>query len=133
MKFWASSEIYKPADAGSETARKMIVPFLNAEFEKSPLATLDVEIRYIPIIMPGGMRECYPARSKLRTMQRLYDCAPQLNYEIFVEGTLKDQLHEYIRGISESAPHLARLGATPEQIEAFNKIMATAVERVLVE
>jgi hypothetical protein len=56
-----------------------------------------------------------------------------LNYQVFVSGSFEDQLGEYIRGIAESAPRLAGLGATPEQIEDFNKIMATAVERILIE
>ena len=79
------------------------------------------------------MRERYPARSKLRKKEQIYDCAPQLNYDVFVEGVFEDQLREYLRGIAESAPHLAMLGATPEQIEDFNKIMAAAVERILTE
>jgi hypothetical protein len=79
------------------------------------------------------MRQRYPARSRLRKKERIYDCAPQLNYEVFVDGTFEGQLQEYIRGIAESTPHLAGLGATPEQIEDFRRIMATAVERILVE
>lgn len=94
---------------------------------------LEGKLRYVPIIMPKGMRARYPARSKLRKKEKIYDCAPQLNYEVFVEGTFEEQLREYVRGIAESAPHLAGLGATPEQIEDFNKIMATAVERILAE
>jgi hypothetical protein len=62
---------------------------------------------------------------KLRKKERIYDCAPQLNYEVFVKGTFEDQLKEYLRGIALSAPRLAGLGATPQQI--------TAAERILVE
>ena len=69
----------------------------------------------------------------MRKKERIYDCAPQLNYEVFVEGSFEDQLREYLRGIADSAPYLAGLGATLEQIEDFNKIMATAVERILAE
>jgi hypothetical protein len=83
--------------------------------------------------MPKGMRERYPERSKLRKKQRIYDCAPQLNYEIFVSGSFEDQLKEYIRGVALSAPHLKGLGATPEQIEDFKRILAEAVPRILVE
>jgi hypothetical protein len=79
------------------------------------------------------MRERYPARSKLRKRERICDCAPQLDYDVFVEGSFEYQLREYLRGITESAPHLAGLGATPEQIEDFNKIVTTAVERILGE
>lgn len=79
------------------------------------------------------MRERYPARSKMRKKQRIYDCAPQLDYDLFVTGSFEDQLREYLRGVATSAPHLAGLGASKEQIEAFEKIMASAVERILAE
>ena len=116
-----------------DKARRCVCPFLSAAFTASSLATLNGLLRYVPIVMPEGMRERYPARSKLRKKERLYDCSPQLNYDVFVEGTFEDQLREYLRGIAESAPHLAGLGATPQQIEDFNKIMATAAERILAE
>jgi hypothetical protein len=83
--------------------------------------------------MPVGMRERYPARSKLRKKQKIYDCAPQLDYDVFVNGKLEDQLREYLRGIALSAPYLEGLGATPQQIKDFEAIMMTAVERILEE
>lgn len=83
--------------------------------------------------MPEDMRERYPARSKLLKKQKIYDCAPQLNYEVFVTGNFEEQLREYIRGIALSAPHLAGLGATEKQIDDFERIMATAVDRILAE
>ena len=79
------------------------------------------------------MRERYPARSKLRKKERIYDCAPQLDYNVFVGGTFEGQLREYLRGIAELSPHLSGLGATPQQIEDFNTIMATAADRILAE
>lgn len=133
MNFWASAEVYQPASSAMMKARRCVEPFLNAALSASSLATLEGKLRYVPIIMPAGMRERYPARSKLHKKELIYDCAPQLNYETFVEGTFEDQLREYIRGIAESAPHLAGLGATPQQIEDFNNIMATAVQRILAE
>jgi len=133
MNFWASAEVFQAAFPAMDKARRCVGPFLNAAFASSSLATLEGKLRYVPIVMPEGMRQRYPARSKLRKKERLYDCAPQLDYDIFVEGSFEDQLREYIRGIAESAPHLAGLGATPEQIEDFNTIMASAVERILAE
>jgi Salmonella virulence plasmid 65kDa B protein len=75
----------------------------------------------------------YPERSKLRKKQPIYDSAPQLNYEVFVKGSFEDQLKEYLRGIALSAPHLVGLGATPEQVEDFKRILESAVERIIVE
>jgi hypothetical protein len=133
LKFWASAEVFQPAFPAMDRARRCVDPILNVAFAASSLATLDAKLRYVPIVMPNGMRERYPTRSKLCKEERLYDCAPQLNYEVFVEGSFEDQLREYMHGIAESAPHLAELGATPPQIEDFKKIMASAVEIVLAE
>jgi len=116
-----------------DMVRRGVEPFLNLKFALSSLAELNGKLRYVPIVMPDGLRERYPARSKLRKKERIYDCAPQLDYEVFVSGTFEDQLREYLHGIAESAPHLAGLGATPEQIKDFEQIMATAAERILAE
>jgi hypothetical protein len=133
MIFWASVEGHQPAYTALTKTRRCVEPYLNAAFAASSLATLEGKLRYVPIVMPENMRVRYPERSKLRKKQRIYDCAPQLDYDVFVSGTFEDQLKEYLRGIALSAPHLAGLGATPQQIEDFKQIMASAVERILVE
>lgn len=133
MIFWASSEIYAPVDKSSEKVRLCVEPFLNDAFAASSLSMLEGKLRYVPIIMPENMRERYPERSKLRKKQKIYDCAPQLDYEVFVHGSFEEQLREYIRGIALSAPHLVGLGATEEQIADFESIMGSAVERILRE
>jgi hypothetical protein len=131
LDFWASTEIYHPASAAETAARRFVEPYLNAAFAKSRLKSLQGTICYVPIIMPTGMREQYPARSKLNKDERIYDCAPQLNYDVFVEGNSEEQLREYIRGIAEAGPHLIGLRATPEQVDDFNKIIATAIDSIL--
>lgn len=131
MHLWTSSEIYIAAETSSETCRKLVTPYVNNALAISSLATLDVELRYIPIIMPEGMRERYPARSKLRLKSRIYDCAPQLDYDVFIEGSFRDQLKEYVRGIALSTPFLDKFGATDEQVADFSGILDRAVERIL--
>jgi hypothetical protein len=131
--FRTSSESYQPAGAGLDRTRRCVEAYLIREFARSSLSKLDAKLRYVPIVMPDNMRWRYPERSELHKKQRIYDCAPQLNYEVFVNGTFEDQLKEYLRGIALSAPHLKGLGATPEQIADFEKIMKEAVERILVE
>ena len=54
-------------------------------------------------------------------------------YLLAVAMTFEGQLREYLRGIAPSAPHLAGLGASKEQIEDFVNIMASAPERLLLE
>lgn len=70
---------------------------------------------------------------KLRKKERIYLCAPHLNYDLFVEGSFEEQLREYIRGIAKSSPYLAELGATEEQIKDFKRIMEVAVDEILGE
>lgn len=127
MRISASAEVFRLADPALDRVRKLVVPYLNEAFTASSLADLSIEIRYVPIVMPEGMRERYPARSKLRLKEHLYDCAPQLNYEVFVSGSKPMQLKEYVDGIASSAPHLARLGASSQHIKAFHKILTDAV------
>jgi hypothetical protein len=110
-----------------------VEPYLNAAFSTSSLAMLECKLRYVPIVMPEGMRERYPARSKLRKKERIYDCAPQLDYDVLVHGTFEDQLKEYMRGIGLSTPYLAGLGASPQQVKDFEAIIQAAPERILVE
>ena len=130
MQFWASAEVDSPAFLAMVKVRKVVEPFLNAAFEMSLLAELPIKLRYVPIIMPEGIRERYPARSKVRKKENLYDCAPQLNYEVFVEGVFAEQVDEYLRGVALSAPHLAKLGASQPQIEEFKKILKDAADQI---
>jgi hypothetical protein len=133
MEFWASSESHRPAGAALERARRNVVVFLNAALAASSLATLQCKLRYVPIVMPEGMQARYPARSKLRKKKRLYDCAPILDYEVFVSGSFEVQLREYLRGIALSAPYLPALGASPQQVDEFNAILARAVIDIMIE
>lgn len=133
MKFWASSESHHPAGEALARVRRCVVPFLSAAFAVSSLATLQCEIRYVPIVMPKSMHARYPARSKLRKKELLYDCAPILDYEVFVSGDFESQLREYLRGIALAGPHLTDLGASARQTEEFNTILANAVGRILLE
>jgi hypothetical protein len=133
VEFWASAEVHQSAFSALDRARRCVGPFLNAAFAGSSLATFECKLRYVPIVMPKNMHARYPARSKLRKKARLYDCAPMLNYDVFVDGTFEDQLAEYLRGIALSAPHLAALGASRQQVEDFEAILVGAVARIVTE
>lgn len=133
MEFWASSESHQPASAALEKTRRNVESFLNAAIAASDLATLQCKLRYIPIVMPESMHARYPARSKLSKKERIYVCAPILDYEVFVDGKFDDQLQEYLRGIALSLPHLIDLGASPQQVEEFGTILAGARDRIAAE
>ncbi len=133
MQFWASAEVDRPAVENMYKARLKVEPFLNKAFSATSLATLECLLRYVPIIMPKEMHERYTARSRLRRKDRIYDCAPQLDFDVFVSGTFEEQLDEYIRGIALSTHRLKDLGASPEQIKDFETILAGATQRILAE
>jgi len=133
LEFWASAEVNQPAYLALTKVRRCVEPFLNTAFSASSLATLQCKLRYVPIVMPENMHARYPARSKLRKKERLYDCSPILDYGVFVGEDFEAQLREYLRGIALSASYLADLGASPEQVEEFNQILVSAVERIIAE
>ena len=133
MEFWGSAEVHGPAFDDLVRAEKCVEPYLNAAFAKSTLADVDLLLRYVPIVMPVDMHERYKERSKALKKQRIYDCAPHLNYDLFVSGTLEQQLNEYLRGVALSVPHLHKFGLTLEQVREFEEILASATERILDE
>lgn len=133
MEFWASSESCNLADSSLEMARRCVELYLNAAFAKSSLANVDMMLRYVPIVMPVDMHQRYSERSRARIKQRIYDCAPHLDYELFVSGRFEQQLSEYLRGIVLSAPHLHKFGLTSAQVREFEQILETASERILEE
>ena len=117
-----------PATAGLERARRCIEPYLNEALEGSSIADFELMIRYIPIVMPKEMHARYKERSKERIKQKIYDCAPHLDYDVFVSGGFKSQIAEYLRGVSCSVPHLEKFGLNIEQIEEFSRILAEALK-----
>lgn len=133
MQFWASSEIHAPAEKASERVRRHVEPYMGVKIGLSTLARLDVKLRYVPIIVPEDMHGRYKERSKLRRDQKIYDCAPQLDFDVFVSGTFEAQLEEYFRGIALAAPHLKAFGATPEQVSEFEAILAAGPRILAVE
>jgi hypothetical protein len=133
MDFWASAEVYQPAFSALDRVRKHVEATLNEAFCQSSLASLEFKLRYIPIVMPKELHSMYPARSKLRKKEHIYDCAPILNYEIFTEESFKAQVQEYIRGIALSAKHLEALGCTPQQVVEFEEILSIAHEKINLE
>ena len=131
MFFWASAEVHKPATEGLERTRRSVEPWLNDAFEKSSLVKLQIKLRYVPIVMPKAMHAKYTERSKALVKQKIYDCAPHLDYETFVSGTFEEQVREYIRGAALSGPHLRKFGATAEQTADFERIMEEAPAQIV--
>lgn len=130
MKIWASTECHQPAYASVSRARRLVEAHLNEAFARSAFSDLDMTLRYVPIVMPVEFHDRYKERSKAQVDQSIYDCAPHLDYEVFVSGTITEQIREYLRGISLAVPHLHKFGFTPENLADFKEIIASAVDEV---
>lgn len=130
MEFWASSETYKLAFPAIDRVRKSLEPALNSALDASDLASVPIKIRYIPITMPEDFLANYPARSKVRKKESIFVCAPQLDYDVFVSGTFRQQITEYARGILAETSELRKLGLSDFQIGEFDAILVAAAERV---
>lgn len=123
MQLFFSSEVEQSALHQMHEVRILVKPLLESAVAKGPLAEFDVEIRYVPIIMSKERRERYPARSRLRGKERIYSCCPQLEIEPFVSGTKPERIAVYVEGLRECGPALRKLGATEDQVNAFNQIL----------
>lgn len=132
MNFKWSAEVFKDASDGLLRSSKAVEAYLRGAFaESNKLSDLPITVRYVPIAMPDMLLPRYPARSKLRKKEALYDCAPQLDYSVFVSGTFEEQLREYLRGLAETVPHLRDLGATDDQVREFENILHRAAGEIL--
>jgi hypothetical protein len=131
MEFFFSSEVDQSALHQMFETRAKMKPLLEEMIAGSSLADLDVEVRYVPIIMKVEDRAHYPARSRVRRKERVYSCAPQLDIEPFLTGTPSDRFAEYIGGLRECGPALAKLGATEEQAAEFNRILVDLFDRLV--
>lgn len=116
MKFSWSSESYISADEALTRCAEPTGIFLQKRFSDGKLAVSSIELRYVPIVMPTEMHDRYKERSRIRIKQQLYDCAPHLSYDVFISGSVDEQLREYAGGLAISLPHLKRLGLSRDQL-----------------
>lgn len=133
MRFRALAEVDLPAYDALTKVRRTVEPLLNSSLSQSSLAELDILLRYVPIVMPVSAKDGYPERSAADYAKKIYDCSPQLNFEVFVSGTFGDQLQEYINGIAVAGPHLSQLGVSAEHISEFENILKEVTSDILSE
>ena len=133
MRFWASAEVFAPASSAVARSERALEDYLNRVMQQTCLKELDLTLLYVPIIMPHQMRKRYPSRTRLRAEARTSECAPQIDYDVFVQGSFDRQLHEYVNGLREVLPHLVKIGATSELTSEFERIIAEAAAALLAE
>jgi len=123
MEFVFSSEVDKTALFQMHEVREAVRISLEDAVAKSTLSELDVRVRYIPIIMKAENLERFPARSRLERKNRIFNCCPQLDIQIFLTGTQSERVAVFVNGLRECGPALAKLGATSEQVAEFDQIL----------
>lgn len=123
MIYSLSVETDRDVYSNFKVVERSVERVLKLRLSSGALGDSSIKLRYIPIIMPEASLSSYPARSKVRKKENLYDCAPQLNFEIFLHGSFNEQLREYLRGLDEAIIGLERLGATPEVISEFEALL----------
>ncbi len=126
MNFWASSESDAKSGTNLDVVRASVEAYLNRAFAESILEDIDLEIRYVPIVMSEASRARYPARSRARLKSKIYDCAPQLPYEPFITGDWSDRVEAYLLGLEECSSALLKFGATDAQVVTFRQILRRA-------
>ena len=115
MRFWASPESDRFCGPALVASEKLVEPLTIAALAEEPLADLEVKIRYVPIVMDEEGRRRYPARSRVRKAQRLYDCAPQLDYLTFKKVGLRSSLPNTSGGLRSAGQHCQSSGPLPHR------------------
>ena len=128
MEFWASSEIFKDVDQSTESIRRAVQPFVATSISEGILGELKVKIRYVPIVMPDILLRRYPARSEIKKSKNIIDCAPQLDYKVFLSGTWNEMLQDYLSGLDYCIDAIAKVGGTKMQAECFRGVLDDTFE-----
>jgi hypothetical protein len=129
MRIRHAAEVDEAALFGLHDVDMAIEPAINDYIAHSPLKDLDVEILYVPIVMGPVRRLRYPARSRMYRGNMKYGCSPQLDDQPFVARDFKAASREYLRGLEECQGHLARMGASADQVESFGKMLSALQHR----
>ena len=130
MEFWSSAELNGVALNKLLEIRALVEDSINAGIATSKLGAFDGSLSYVPIIMTADRRAHYPARSRVERKNRIYNCCPQLDYDAFVSGTPAERVAIYLDGLRGCGPGLAKLGATPEQVAEFDRILDDTLQIV---
>jgi hypothetical protein len=134
MELWSSAEASDKAPELLTPIQLPIQAAINDALSVSVLASLDIKgIRYVPIVMSEKWRDKFPARSQARHKERVYSCCPQLDYDAFVGGTPAQRIAIYLDGLQDCSAGLKKLGATPQQVAAFEAIVKEVKERLIAE
>jgi hypothetical protein len=85
LRYWSSAEVVREVDAAAEAVRRAVLSYLTANLLVSPLKEFDVEIAYIPVIMPPEFHSRYTAILRYDLIDRSIEVRPHLDYAIFLD------------------------------------------------
>lgn len=129
MELFYSTESHISVAEGITSTKRSLGARLDGIVANSILSDLDVRIRYIPIVMPPERAHAYPARSRVERANRIYNACPQLDYQVFLDGSDEDMKREWISGLDSVAGGLKKLGVSKEHIDTWTDALATLAQR----
>ncbi|MEQ9258148.1 MAG: hypothetical protein RIG84_03525 [Roseovarius sp.] len=111
--------------------RKFAAPALKKNLAHVAIASGEVTLYYVPIIMDKDGRTRYPARHSIDEKKREISICPQLNYEIFCSSDFKESAFEYVMALKEACCALSSIGASQTELKQFNRALKLSLDQAL--
>ena len=119
MKFSASIETRHGFGRDAFDIMRAALDFFPARLAAGVLGRLDLELCYVPILMPEELVDAYPARSRIDRAKRIISCSPRLDADKWATASVEGRIALYAQGLRECAPLVQKVGATDAEIRAM--------------
>ena len=119
MKFSASIETHRDFGGDAFDIMRVALAFFPDRLARGVLGRLDVELCYVPILMPEELMCGYPARSGIDRTRRVIHGSPQLDADGWAAASVEGRIAIYARGLRKCAPLLREMGATDTEIRTL--------------
>ena len=119
MKFTASMETHRHFGRLPSDLLRMALDFFPARLAEGVLGRLDLELCYVPILVPEELVGGYPARSRVDRATGVMSCSPQLDAERWTTASVEGRIALYVQGLRACAPLMQKMGATEPEVRAM--------------
>ena len=119
MKFAASMETHRDFGRLPFDLLRTALDFFPARLAEGVLGRLDLELCYVPILVPKELAGGYPARSRIDRAKRVMFCSPQLDADEWLAASVGGRITAYAQGLRECAPLMRDMGATDAEVRAM--------------
>ena len=119
MKFAASMETHRHFGRLPFDLVRAALDFFPARLAEGVLGRLDLELCYVPILMPEKLMAAYPARSRIDRAKRIIFCSLQLDADEWATASVEGRIALYAQGLRECVPLMRRMGASAAEIRAM--------------